>query len=458
MFSGTTVLLAGLIASAWRQLQFFGHKLVGLFFVRVVLSDRELTIAVGSLLWREGVAYGLGDKLYGTFARNVYGAINQVRVVPVEYGSPAGTIFKYRGRLILFIPGARATNSPGSSGEAPGVGRNSQDPRDTNNCTLVFLRGTFDPEALINRAIDAIDAQFCNASPGLPVARVHRRHVIFRSTGSRGDTGEKQRVHSPAYTIPGTPMTLYRAFRYTAEELEPLRRDEVAPFATVALSPRAEMAIRLVRHWLGARVWYVDRSIAWRLGLLLYGEPGNGKSVFAKALGCEFDLPISVFDLASMTNHEFLTCWDQVVTNAPSIALFEDIDAIYDGRAKVDANAGPSFDCFLNALGGVEPAHGVLTIITTNRPDTLDASLCAVGIGGDASRPGRIDHAVEFGPPDHAGRWKIAKRICADVPVLAVTRLVEQGEGSSGAVFEAACREVALAAYWADKDFTPEVR
>jgi SpoVK/Ycf46/Vps4 family AAA+-type ATPase len=92
----------------------------------------------------------------------------------------------------------------------------------------------------------------------------------------------------------------------------------------------------------------------------------------------------------------------------------------------------------------VSEASGVLLIITTNRPETLDPAL---GRAGGVSRPGRIDRVVEFGPLDEAGREHIAARILTGYPD-AISKCVLQGTGDTGAQFEDRCVREAMRLYW----------
>lgn len=148
-----------------------------------------------------------------------------------------------------------------------------------------------------------------------------------------------------------------------------------------------------------------------------------------RAIGQELDLPIHIFDLASMTNSELREAWQSVTADLPAIALLEDIDGAFIGRTPAEG-VELTFDCLLNCMDGVERMDGLLTIVTTNRPETLDDALC--------NRPGRIDVQLEFGPPDEAGRRHIASRILQDWPE-AIEAIVAAGDGESGAQFERRC-------------------
>jgi SpoVK/Ycf46/Vps4 family AAA+-type ATPase len=158
-----------------------------------------------------------------------------------------------------------------------------------------------------------------------------------------------------------------------------------------------------------------------------------------------------------MSNKTFLTSWtEEMSIEAPCIALFEDNDTIFEGRKNVTGmENGLTFDCFLNALGGVDIPDGVLVVITTNRPEVLDPAIASVPsrqpvgsyLARNVSRPGRIEDVVELGPPDTEGRYKIAHRILAGYQEV-IDRVVASGSNDSGAQFLDRCRKIALDAYW----------
>lgn len=218
-----------------------------------------------------------------------------------------------------------------------------------------------------------------------------------------------------------------RILRWEQEDLGPHISNGGS--GALALSDKVMEFCVEVRRWAGMKAWCLDRSIPWKLGALFYGPPGTGKTALARALGQELDMPIHIFDLASMSNRELRDAWQSVTSDLPAIALLEDIDGAFVGREAVNG-AELTFDCLLNCIDGVERTDGLMTIVTTNKPDTLDDAL--------RNRPGRIDVQLEFANPDEAGRRHMAQRILGDWPD-AIEEVVAAGEGDSGAQFERRC-------------------
>lgn len=183
----------------------------------------------------------------------------------------------------------------------------------------------------------------------------------------------------------------------------------------------------------------------------------TGKTAFVRALGQELDMPIFIFDLATMTNGDFLSRWEETVSAAPSIALFEDIDGVFHGRKNVSCTStmdqGLSFDCFLNVIDGVDNTDGVLKIVTTNNISHIDPAL-GINANGDgmSTRPGRIDKIVEFLPLDEAGKLKMAKRIFNGFPEQDWLHILKEGEHDTGAQYQERCCSLAIKLFWIKDD------
>ncbi|MFH8108886.1 MAG: AAA family ATPase [Candidatus Aenigmatarchaeota archaeon] len=182
-------------------------------------------------------------------------------------------------------------------------------------------------------------------------------------------------------------------------------------------------------------------------GILLYGPPGCGKTLLAKAVANE-----SGANFISVKGPEVLTMWvgesERKIRElfrrarqvAPAIIFFDEIDALapkrgfYRGSAVTETVVSQ----LLTELSGIEETKGVVVIAATNRPDMVDPALL---------RPGRIDRFVLIPPPDAKARLEILKIHTRNMPLdkdVDLKEIAERTEGFSGADLEALCREAAM--------------
>ena len=123
----------------------------------------------------------------------------------------------------------------------------------------------------------------------------------------------------------------------------------------------------------------------WRLGVLLHGEPGAGKTSIAHALASTLNRRLTVVSLTHLDSDDDLaSAFDGV--REDSIVPIEDVDCAFHERQSVDAD-GFTFSGFLTCIDGViAPQNGRILIMSTNRIDRLDPALI---------RPGRVDVNLE---------------------------------------------------------------
>lgn len=216
----------------------------------------------------------------------------------------------------------------------------------------------------------------------------------------------------------------------------PRTEEERRLLDTMSLGAGAQAVVDDVKFWLDHEDWYDRRGISWKRGHCLHGLPGSGKTSLVRAIAHDFGLPVHVFSMSGMTNHDFINAWNQAMSDAIRIVLLEDVDMVFRGREPV-GDDGLTFDVVLNAIDGVEQAHGTLLFVTTNQPEHLDPALL---------RPGRIDTSTELAAMDDAGRRKIALRITNSAE--AAEEIVEATRGQTPAVVENEAVKWALRDLW----------
>jgi transitional endoplasmic reticulum ATPase len=185
-------------------------------------------------------------------------------------------------------------------------------------------------------------------------------------------------------------------------------------------------------------------------GTLLYGIPGTGKTLLAKAVASE-----SEANFISVKGPELLSKWvgesekgvREVFRKAkqasPTVIFFDEIDAIASTRSGNDTDSGVTkrvVNQLLTEMDGLEELEDVAIIAATNRPDILDAGLM---------RPGRFDRHIQVKEPDEEARISIFKVHTKGMPLaddVDVKKLAKNTEGYVGADIEAVCREAAMLA------------
>ena len=219
-------------------------------------------------------------------------------------------------------------------------------------------------------------------------------------------------------------------------------------FADVAGEDEAKENLSEIVDYLHDPGKYREIGASMPKGILLVGPPGTGKTMLAKAVAGEADVPFF-----SMSGSEFVEMFvgmgaskvrdlfKQAKEKAPCIVFIDEIDAIgkkRDGQLGGNDEREQTLNQLLTEMDGFEGNNGVIILAATNRPESLDPAL---------TRPGRFDRRVPVELPDLKGREEILKvhakkiKIAEDVDFNKIARMASGAE-LANIVNEAALRAV----------------
>ena len=232
-------------------------------------------------------------------------------------------------------------------------------------------------------------------------------------------------------------------------------------FSDVAGEDEAKENLQEVVNYLHDPSKYQEIGASMPKGILLVGPPGTGKTMLAKAVAGESNVPFF-----SISGSEFVEMFvgmgaskvrdlfKQAKEKAPCIVFIDEIDAIGQKRSGGQYGGNDEREQTLNQLltemDGFESNNGVIILAATNRPESLDPAL---------TRPGRFDRRVPVELPDLKGREEILKvhakkiKVAEDVDFNKIARMAS---GASGAELANIVNEAALRAVRAGRRFATE--
>src|SRR6185369_10303901 len=209
------------------------------------------------------------------------------------------------------------------------------------------------------------------------------------------------------------------------------REDVILPERTLRLLERH------VHEFIENREGLKKLGLAAKKGLLFYGPPGTGKThtihYLASQLRDHTTLLITAEQVGLLDEYFHLARFLQ-----PAMIVIEDVDLIARAREQLRSACEESLlNKLLNEMDGLREEAELLFILTTNRPDHIEAAL--------ASRPGRIDQAIEFPLPDAKGRRKLVRLYSRGlrVPDSVMPLIVKKTDKASAAFIKELMRRAA---------------
>jgi len=203
--------------------------------------------------------------------------------------------------------------------------------------------------------------------------------------------------------------------------------------SVILLPGEKEHLVQDIANFRRSKRRYAHLGVPYHRGYLFYGPPGTGKTSLVSALAANFGLSIYSINLADFNDRSLMNAVNQVSPN--SVLLFEDIDCMKSGNARVPSNAqtndgmqsraekervadrnGVTLSGLLNVLDGFYAPTNVLFMMTTNRVEALDGALL---------RPGRIDYKLYLGKASDRQKVELYRRFFPDASEFEAREFVE---------------------------------
>lgn len=239
-----------------------------------------------------------------------------------------------------------------------------------------------------------------------------------------------------------------------------VKSSEGIRFRDVAGEDEAKENLSEIVEYLHNPAKYKEIGASMPKGILLVGPPGTGKTMLAKAVAGEANVPFF-----SMSGSEFVEMFvgmgaskvrdlfQQAKEKAPCIVFIDEIDAIgkkRDGQIGGNDEREQTLNQLLTEMDGFEDNTGVIILAATNRPESLDPALL---------RPGRFDRRVPVELPDPKGREDILKVHAKKIKVgdnVDYNKVARMASGASGAELANIVNEAALRAVRDNRKFVTQ--
>lgn len=422
--------IVGIIATFWNQSRNFVTKVFRIFWKVRNIQERDLANFLYKDLYDNYKVLNFDDFDINNF--QIF-SLRHRKYLPGFFKLYKIEIFLYKGFIPIFVSGANG------------------------GIKISYLKYTFDFESFFSKSIEKFYGSYCQELEKEPsrfyVEEIRGRSLKSISMSSKENKDSTINVSISPQTESSQSTSYHTLYPYTIERYKMQNRLFNFDIKNIQISDlncqsknkyvfteKGKYILGQVSKWKKSKNWYEERSILFRRGMLLNGQTGSGKSSLILEVAKTLGLPLYLIDLSSFENEEFCSSMDRLSIE-PAIILFEDIDAIWDGRKnliKTDHYIGLTFDCFLNKLSGVKAIKNKFIFITTNHLEKMDSALI---------RAGRIDEVIDLPCLNIEEKYKMANVILDDNKEM-VNKVVKEGEFDTTAEFENRVVQECLKTHW----------
>lgn len=421
------------IIMLWGQIKSFIQNLIRLVIVEVKI-DGGAAKAITYYLARHGKSFPSNTIRYDSITDYVMKKKANCTILMQILAGLKSQLFWMRGTII-------------SLSDLRGKDKET-DMMNEISSSLRFLRGTLDHEKLLCDATEWYD-ETCHQYDK-DSAKRNSRFFIRRYVG-KGQQSYDNKNQTAQSIAPSSSSRISesvahnRLVNYQQSDIGYSKRDFFYTFNATTERFRAD-----VLRWFKSKEWYESKGLLFRRGALLHGPAGSGKTAAIRKVAQEIDVPLFLFELNTMADHEFIEYWDNAISYGPCMIVFEDIDCSFNKRVNISKAGKLSFECLLNCVSGVVPSEGVYLCITTNRLDYLDDALGVPNDKGVSTRPGRLDTCFEIGNIEEEQKRMLATHFL-DGHSDEIEKLIRESNGCTAAQFSDMCSQKALELYWEGK-------
>ncbi len=319
------------------------------------------------------------------------------------------------------------------------------------------------------RKILAHEAESVTLAPTQPVQLVGGSRFILRIIEgrplSKGERVRVETVNNPLTfavlaTKPSGPVVVTRNTQIVLREKpleEATTKDHITYEDIGGLKRELGMVREMIELPLKHPEIFQKLGIDPPKGVLLYGQPGTGKTMIARAVASETDanfISISGPEIVSKyygeSEHKLRQMFEDAEKDAPSIIFIDEIDSIAPKRDEVMGEVERRVVAqLLSLMDGLKSRGRVIVIAATNRPNSIDPAL---------RRGGRFDREIEVGIPDRNGRLQILYVHTRGMPIendIDLEQIAAVTHGYVGADLSSLCKEAAMHAL---RRMLPEMR
>lgn len=311
-----------MLATTWRHIATFARYVTGIIIGTSILKD-DAGAAAMAYAFNNAVRSPLGTRIFGGYESYVHPK-RWMESIAYEGLTTDPVVIRYKRQfaLLSLLGGGREGDNIGE------VARGHQ------TVKLRYFRWFFNVEQFTIDAIDHYNAEKRQSNEKDKKTNISRRINRFKITRYSGrnayhtEDGRGNKSHESSPTLAPSSrdsaetliMTgVYRLLKWSREDLRIKPEEGQSAFTGYPFPNEVQDAIKELELWLTHEKWFRSKSIPWRRGWLLHGQPGTGKSTLVRALGMSFDLPVYIFDLAGMSNDDLVKSWDDMMTNTPCI-------------------------------------------------------------------------------------------------------------------------------------------